>query len=399
MEIKLYRKNNQGQPCVWSIRPGGNFDVIVSYGIIGKTIREESIPITKRDYNTEIKSKVNEKLKVGYKPLDEIRDDHSRPPVEDGAVLISWLTKYLPDYRTTADGTLLPMLAKLYEDTVFKKVDSYIGQWKINGLRCFITAYRNRGDMFKPIGLRFQSREGEYWNTLVDLEDYLLNCLPDKVIEQMIEECIVLDGEIYLPGHSVNEINHFVKTLCSETKLLQFWCYDVAIDEMIQNERCLYMFNNLYDFKIKVNSIEDHLNNTRRFVILPTLNVVSDDNARVLRNHFISLGFEGLIMRNPNATYQYGKRNLSMIKYKAATDGKFTIVDIYKEPKRDVPILLCRNDINDETFETRLSDNHDNQRKVLYNKDQFIGKEVFIKFGERSGVKRVPMHIRDVTLI
>ena len=36
------------------------------------------------------------------------------------------------------------------------------------------------------------------------------------------------------------------------------------------------------------------------------------------------------------------------------------------EKKRDLPILLCKNDINDEKFETRLSTSHIVQQEVLF---------------------------------
>ena len=251
------------------------------------------------------------------------------------------------------------MLAKVYDNTnnkLFKKVSKYIGQYKINGLRCFISAYHNNNDLFGTIRLKFQSREGTYWNSLHVLESYLLDVFPKKLIDAMIEEHYILDGELYLPGHSVNEINHFVKDpTCKENKLIQFWCYDIAIDNVAYERR----------------------------------------------NKFIDLGFEGLIMRNPEAEYQYGKRNLSMIKYKKSTDGKFTIVDIYPEgvKRKDIPLFLLRNDINDETFEVHLGGSFSYQKYVLDNKEDFIGKEMFVEYGERSGVTQVPFHVKQTYII
>lgn len=400
MEIKLYRKNNAGQPCGWSIRPAPNMTVLVQHGILGKTIHSEYIPITKRNVKTEINSKVNDKRKKGYKLLSEVRDDSVSSPVEewDNINLINYLTTYLEDDRTTADGSLLPMLAKLYNDSVFKKTSMYIGQWKINGLRCMIRAKRDNS-LFQPIRLVFQSREGEYWQILDVLELRLLEVIPSKLINIMLDEGVALDGEIYLPGKTVNEINHYVKTRCEKTKLLQFWCYDIIIDEMPQEDRSIMLTTSLSKSIVNFNSINEHLNNTNQLVVLPTYSVVNDATATAHRDKFLAMGFEGIILRNPLATYQYGKRNMSMIKYKSATDGKFKIIDIYKEPKRDVPIILCLNDINDETFETRLSDSHEYQRKVLYEKDKYIGKYAFVKYGERSGVKRVPFHIKEVVII
>ena len=88
-----------------------------------------------------------------------------------------------------------------------------------------------------------------------------------------------------------------------------------------------------------------------------------------------------------------------MEKFKTATEGDFKIIDIYKEDKRNLPILLCQNDINDATFETRLSASFEAQETVLSMKEQFIGRFVHLEFGERSGIKKVPFHIKEVKLI
>ena len=105
-------------------------------------------------------------------------------------------------------------------------------------------------------------------------------------------------------------------------------------------------------------------------------------------------------MSDRRVDYQYGRRRVGyMEKFKAKTDGKFVIVDIQPERKRNLPIITCRNDINDSTFETRFSLPHDKQEYILNHKEDYIGKSVFISYGERSGVEKVPFHIKEVSLI
>ena len=398
----LYRKNNFGQPCVWyadfTTEPS---TIKVYHGILGKTITTESI-YTLRSTKDEIQSRINAKRKAGYKYLSELKDNDNLP-VE--GTLITYLTQYLPDNRTTVDGSVLPMLAKTYDNTnnkLFKKCSGYTGQYKINGLRCFISAVRNNGDMFKPVSLKFQSREGTYWNSLSNLEDCLLAYIPSKFLEKMIEEHYILDGELYLPGKSVNEINHFVKDpTCFENKLIQYWCYDVAIEDMNQYNRIVTLRDNFELFFTRFNTKEAHLANINRLVMLETEPILNGEEATKYRDEFIDLGFEGLILRNPDAEYQFGKRNQSMIKYKRATDGKFVIVDIvpegYKRP--DIPLLICKNDINDKVFEVHLSSSLDFQRNVLKDKHKYIGKTLFITYGERSGVHNLPFHVKKVEFI
>lgn len=406
MEQWLYRKNNNEVPTRWRAGITDNGLIIeVEYGIVGKASRFEAYKVTQKNATAELESRYRDKRKTGYMSIEDIKDDGdiSRSPVEDGDInnLYQYLAAYLPKYRTNENnGGLLPMLAKSYTGKVWDKVPVMIGQYKINGLRCFISAEYNNGDMFKPIKLRFQSREGIYWSTLSNLEEYLLTVLPEDLITAMIEEQWSLDGEIYLPGYTVNQINHFVKDAnCVENKALQFWCYDLAVPEMSQSNRLVlidkYLDNRITNF----HDYKEHLNNDKRLIRLPSIFITNDNEALKYRDEFIGLGFEGLILRNPSADYQYGRRRVGyMEKFKSATDGKFLILDIYKEPKRELPIILCQNDVNTAKFETRLSATHEYQQMILRDKHLYIGKYLFVEFGERSGVEKVPMHVKKVEL-
>lgn len=397
---RLYRRNNNGMPTVWwaSFNSDTN-SIAVFYGLVRGNIRKEVYTVTQKDGNKELESRYNEKIKQGYQYLNEICDMQDRPPVEDenSLELFNFLNTYLPkDLSNGNSNLLLPMLAKTYNGNVWKKVSCMYGQYKINGLRCIITAY-TQNDMFKPIRLRFQSREGIIWNTLENLSDYLLSIIPANIIRDMIDGYVALDGEIYLPGYTINQINHFVKDAnCVENKLLQFWCYDIMM-EGNQAHR------NMYRYHIKkptsFNSIKEHYNNKERLIILHNKYITNDNEAIDARNHFINLGFEGLILRNAKTNYQYGRRRANyMEKFKDAAEGDFIILDIYKEKKRDLPILLCKNDINDEKFETRLSTSHIVQQEVLFDSQSYIGRTVHIEYGERSGVARVPFHIKTVVI-
>ena len=397
---KLYRRNNNGMPTVWwaSFNSDTN-SIAVFYGLVRGNIRKEVYTVTQKDGNKELESRYNEKIKQGYQYLNEICDMQDRPPVEDenSLELFNFLNTYLPkDLSNGNSNLLLPMLAKTYSGNVWKKVSCMYGQYKINGLRCIITAY-TQNDMFKPIRLRFQSREGIIWNTLENLSDYLLSIIPANIIRDMIDGYVALDGEIYLPGYTINQINHFVKDAnCVENKLLQFWCYDIMM-EGNQAHR------NMYRYHIKkptsFNSIKEHYNNKERLIILHNKYITNDNEAIDARNHFINLGFEGLILRNAKTNYQYGRRRANyMEKFKDAAEGDFIILDIYKEKKRDLPILLCKNDINNEKFETRLSTSHIVQQEVLFDSQSYIGRTVHIEYGERSGIARVPFHIKTVVI-
>ena len=217
----------------------------------------------------------------------------------------------------------------------------------------------------------------------------------------MINDELVLDGELYLPGHSVNEINHFVKDpKCPENKLIQYWCYDIAIEDTCYDYRMNLRIKYLKDFRFSTYDVQSHLSNKKRLITLEDYGITNEENAIIHRNAFIDYGFEGLILRNPNKDYQYGARNASMIKFKKSTDGKFKIKDIYPEPiRRNIPIFLLINDINGATFEVHVGGSFDYQESILKNKEKYIGKMMYVEYGERSGVNQVPFHVKHTYII
>ena len=395
----LYRRNSNGEPYVWQCNAFDSQTVVVKHGIVGKKISTDFYK-TNRNVNDEIKSRRNAKIKSGYKAITAIKDSNTLPVEGSIQQLRDWLATYLPHDRTTADGVLLPMLAKVYDDKVFARCPYYLGQYKINGLRCFAKPYVKSGDLFRPYGFQFQSREGTYWRSLNTLEDYLLEIIPHDILDEMIANEYVFDGEVYLPGHSVNEIDHFVKDPnCAENKLIQYWVYDIAIEETPQWKRTHFLEDNFHEFIQVFTGLESHLNNNNRFVVLNTVDVTNNEEATTARDKYIDLGFEGLILRNPDAAYDYGKRRVGvMVKYKRADDGIFTIVDIKPEgvKRKNVALIVCKNDINDELFECHLSATLKEQEQWLNEREKHIGHRLFITYGERSGIAKVPFHVKQV---
>ena len=395
----LYRKDNNGNINVWQAESLDLTSIKIYHGRLNGNLIQEVIK-THRYTEDEIKSRRNEKRKAGYKYLSELKDNIELPSKEG---LLQFLNAYLPSIRTTADGSTLAMLAKSFDkaNNIFKKIDGYFGQYKINGLRCFIRAEEQVG-LFSDYHLTFQSREGTYWNSLGVLEDKLLDLLPEELLELMAHENFVLDGELYIPSYTVNDINSAVKNENNPlNRYVQYWCYDLAIEDTAQYKRFEILDGYLDVFQHDWFEKRQHLNNLDALIYLPRFNITDEESARKKRDDFIELGFEGLIMRNPIEEYQFGKRNMAMLKYKRATDGKFLILDIYPEgEKRDIPLFKLKNDINNETFEVHINGTFEYQKMFLDDKvkENIIGRYMFVEFGERSGINQVPFHCKTVKL-
>ena len=393
----LYKRNAKGDPILWQIEKA-NDEYKVSYGAVCGHIHEEFIN-GKLVKANEIESRIKAKRKEGYKELSELKDSG---PVEikDNIALVNYLYTYLPKNNTTDDGFTLPMLAKVLKDNKPFDKRKYLGQYKINGVRCIIGAVKV-DDLFNPIRLTYRSREGTDWTPKLSWMDEVIKPeLEDDLLDAMLEEGACLDGELYLPGYKVNDINSFVKNeKLPQHYQLQYWCYDIAIDNMSYEARRKFRTENINRICYTFDTYDQHLNNKSKLILLPDVVISDIDDATRFRDKFISLGFEGLIVRDVSSAYQFGARNLAMLKYKRVDDAKFKIVDVVPEGVRTTLCkFVLRNDINDELFECGVNFDHSRQEYILKHKQDYIGKYAFVVFFERSGVHQVPFHARCVDI-
>lgn len=393
----LYKRNAKGDPIVWQIEKA-NDGYKVSYGAVCGHIHEEFIN-GKLIKANEIESRIKAKRKEGYKELSELKDSG---PVEikDNIALVNYLYTYLPKNNTTDDGFTLPMLAKVLKDNKPFDKRRYLGQYKINGVRCIIGAVKV-DDLFNPIRLTYRSREGTDWTAkLTWMDEVIKPEIKDDLLDAMLEEGAYLDGELYLPGYKVNDINSFVKNeKLPQHYQLQYWCYDIAIDNMSYNARRKFRTENINRICYTFDTYEQHLNNKSKLILLPDVVISDIDDATRFRDKFIGIGFEGLIVRDINSAYQFGARNLAMLKYKRVDDAKFKIVDVVPEGIRTTLCkFVLRNDINDELFEATGNFDHSRQEYILKHKEDFIGKIATCEFRERSGVKNVPFHCKLIDI-
>lgn len=396
----LYKRNAKGKPIFWQINDIGNNTIRVYYGLVGKEGRTETYN-TNRKVEDEIKSAINSKRKEGYKELQDLYDNAPYNETNNTNLFI-YLNTYLPKFNTHEDGRFIPMLCKTLEDNKPFEKHIYSGQWKINGERCIITAFKD-DDLFQNVHLNYRSREGVDWtDKLRYLDEYLIPNISQTILDMMIEEDVGLDGELYLPGYTINDINSFIKnTELPQHYKLQYWMYDICIPDMSAISRYYTLETNFRRFIPQTMNKKIHLNYTERLILLPNYSVQDFSEAVHYRDEFIDMGFEGLVIRDDAASYQFGgKRNQSMMKFKRKEDGKFLIVDIIPEGKRiNLPKFVCKNDINDELFEVTINKPQVEQAEIFIHKSNYINKLMLVEFRERSGIKEVPFHAKGIRIL
>ena len=401
--MKLYKRNAQGKPIVWEGVKIDDKTYQLFYGLVGGNLHTETVGSTYTSKVDELESLIKAKRKAGYKSLEDLYDN-SPSNIRANDNLLLYLNTYLPKYNNSNGEAILPMLAKTLETNKPFEKGNYAGQWKINGLRCIIGAVK-ANDFFSKFHLTFHSREGTEWH-LNWLEDLLAPKLEDtELLELMLNEGACLDGELYLPGYTVNDINSFVKNPATPFHdKLQYWCYDIAVENFSAEYRYelleLNLGNNIINFKTK----EEHLNNKHQLVVLPNeLNILDFNDAVIFRNRYIDLGFEGLILRNEASEYCFGSRKVNhMYKFKRVFDGIFKIIDIIPEGKKRSNLckFILRNDINGATFECILNAPQAEQERILVSKNSYIGNYLaYVEYRERSGVRQVPFHAKIVKLV
>lgn len=405
----LYKRNTQGKPLFWSIWIDHNYInpkiINVKYGLVGKDGRFEQIVAT-RKIQDEIESLIKAKRKEGYKELVDLYDNaHIAEQDISKLGLVHYLDTYLPKFNTDNNGAFIPMLCKTLEDNKPFERGEYFGQWKINGERCIITADKTTG-LFEEIKLHYRSREGVDWtDKLSYLDEFLLPCIPEDIVDMMLEEGVGLDGELYLPGYGINEINSFIKnTELPQHYKLQFWMYDLCVENMSAYSRQHVLIENFKKYvPLYLKTKEDHLNNNNKLILLPNEDIEDISNAIKRRDYYISLGFEGLVIREKSAEYQFGgRRNNSMLKFKKKEDGLFEIIDIVPEGRKRANLgkFVLKNDINNAEFECTYNAPHSAQEEILANKEKYTGEYLcLVEFRERSGQLRVPFHAKAVKLI
>lgn len=408
MEVHLYKRSSNGKPLEWEIRMNetGSTGIGILYGAVGGTTHTEVVQVTMQTAIKEFNSRIDAKRKEGYKSIEELWDNAPKQALfNSDAELFHYLNTYLPRYNESSNGATLPMLAKTLEtNKPFEKYGVFRGQWKINGERCLVGAVKSDDDLFTPIRLTFHSRTGTEW-FLPHMEEYLLKVLPQELLDMMVEEGAKLDGELYLPGYKINEINHFIKNpTAPQHKLLQYWLYDIAVEAMSYHDR-RFVLNEQFEASPYDKFFRDeneHLNNKTQLIYLPELEISDFNSAVTIRDRFIDLGFEGLILRNPNEEYDFGARRVGhMYKFKKILDGLFEIIDIIPEGKKreNLGKFVLRNDINNSTFECTYNAPHDVQESILVNKQSYIGKKVKVAYRERSGIEQVPFHAKGIAII
>jgi len=203
------------------------------------------------------------------------------------------------------DATIeLPMLAQKYSERKHKIEWPALAQPKLNGVRCIARLTENDPE--------YISRRGKKYGTL----DHL-----NKDVEKLASKIEKpLDGEIFHPEWGFQDILRAVKKYRpSISEQLEYWVYDIVVPDMTCEERLKLLAK---QFKEDPENVNPRLGN---IVLVPTVEVNSEEEMMKYHKAWTELGFEGTIIRNKKGKYVLKNRSVDLQKYKDFLDDEYEI--------------------------------------------------------------------------
>jgi len=342
----------------------------------GKNVTKSNATDVATQAIKEAKAMVVNKHKDGYRTLIELgilRDN------VDSNLHIK-INNALPKTRLDANNFSKPMLASKYKGNM---VFPCIAQRKINGVRCFISYKENQGLLFNEDSAVLTSREGILYD-VPHIKEYFTdfyNNNADKLD-------IVFDGELYIFNKLVTDIAGAARNSKNPlNKQFAFICYDLAIPDMNNRDRNILRHNilisNSYDVARNLNiEIKNNI------YILDSYICNDDSEAIDYCSSFIKSHDEGVILRDFDADYQFGKRRVNMQKLKQITEIDYKIVDIIPTEheidrfNRSTCLFVCKTGEGLEFKVTPYGYSKETKADMLATKLSLIGKTLSVKFYE-----------------
>lgn len=315
----------------WSIEPDYDIGMLyIEFGTYNGAIQldEEAVEINEsgRSLEEQVDLRMNRRI-------TKKRDIGYRETIEESKSVQGMNTIGLPR----------PMLAHRFDkvkDIDFNK--SYV-QMKYDGHRCLIT--RQGTDIVA------YSRNGRRINTIGHITSNM-----------HIPTGVILDGELYCHGESLQTITSWAKRKQPSTEKLQYIVYDIVSKDPY-NER----YNRLKSMALGPNT-----------VVIPTDKHIDPDHIPLLLKTAVESGYEGLILRQCNYPYESGKRSKGLIKIKHFMDDEFVVVGIHAS-KDGWAILTCETK-NGATFQASAPGNIGQRIIALQRKSELIGRKVTIRY-------------------
>ena len=279
---------------------GGKFvdhpKIIIDKGKVKRTLEQQA----ELEYNSNIKSYLDK----GYKLFDSIPDN-----IEDA----------IPKTKQDQQGVVKPMLAKLIQ-SVSKSALSRVTYWyiskKVDGVR----------NLFYWDGKQIQSASRGGGNYNYATTHIRTN---PKFIEFFKQHPnIQIDGELFIFGKSLQNLSGCARLEDGPLPFkLQYYIYDIVDTEKTFEERYKILQEIQKELNLGFDPEKTFGDDELMVQMLPQIKIPNDEKIMwKLHDQYVSEGWEGAVLRDPNKKYNPGARD--MIKLKSRLDSEFKTIGI-----------------------------------------------------------------------
>lgn len=267
----------------------------------------------------------------------------------------------------TPSEITLPAKVKVYQDQLKNVKFPCYSTFKLNGVNGL---YKRENKI-----LTLYSRGGEIYPEIKHLTQH---------IHDLMDElgCNELNGELYIHGEHLQDIQSAVKKPNDLSPRLTFYVFDtpdISTKYSIRNQI------DLATLAKTLHSIDSPIIQYIGFLIGTECN--SHEDIEMLYEDAILRGYEGTVIYNANHLYKYNERSSDAFKYKKALDAEFLILG-YELDRQGNPTLICQSEGG--SFKVRPTGTAEYRKQLLLDMPNNIGKWYKVEY-ETLSKDKIPL--------
>lgn len=200
-----------------------------------------------------------------------------------------------------------------------------------------------------------------------------------------------LDGELYVHGMPLQQINSRVKKLQDVSLELEYHIYDVV------DEANSFYVRYVGEFDLPgCNHFDDHQIQGPLWLV-PTVEVKGLADVMTLERRYTEAGYEGAMLRHGSEGYETGKRSRRLLKVKTYSDAEAEVIGWVERTPNIVEgrgalrnfVWVCKNPFGEGQFEVTAEGSWQDVHDQSLTADQQIGRQLKFKYFELS-TDRIP---------
>lgn len=414
----LYKKNSKGKTSKWSVQiypdpiQQATYAIEVQFGEVdgAQQVHRTLVQAGKSNRTVLQQAILDARSKYNHKYNREQYREHldSQRGSMDIPTTITTTQLPLPTVASPPLFSIRPMLASTFVPSKIKPTPGRAYQIpfpcnvqpKIDGIRCI--AYLGVDHK-----VQLESRTGVPFQLLDELKESIQNLLFDVDTEHRIQPVttkkhLIWDGELYtsdLPFETISGLVRLTRSKASD-------------EDLVLNQKIQFHVFDVYDPRRPLLSYQERLeivtssilggasvaSSHGKIQMVETESAATVDDVRRMHDEYVARGFEGIILRDPQGSYEPNKRSKYLQKFKCFLEEEFDIVGFKDGVGIETGLIIFECSFQDsagttQSFTVRPRGTHEYRRQMFLNGPSFLGKKLTVIFQEltQDGCPRFPV--------